>query len=463
MLSQYRTALGGALVMAALVAALLGWLIARLNQMMARLEEGFLQLSRFSEDLAHEMRTPLNNLIGQSQQCLSRERQTEDYEALLLSNLEEHERLSRMINGMLFLARAEHGAHPHAMEPVSVTATIDKLLDYFSDMAEEQAVQLLNQVRENEDLTLLAAPDLLALVARAEEGITHPFAAALREAAASTGQTLEQPLQTHQNGTDNTADQARAERFQRGVRLIDAQLGQVLVGSIGFLTEMGVATSTAKAGEDTTLSQGADADGSRIEVAIDGHWLATITLQDQLREDAAAALAQLQHMGIRCFIASGDGRGPVQQAARQLQLPEARLYWECSPQGKADLIAQLGSRRVAFAGDGINDGPALAAAEVGIAVADATSTATAAANGVLASGGVTALPTAILHAKRARKVMQQNLFFAVIYNALGLTLAAVGLVSPVMAALAMAASSISVTANASRLALAPATKPVSRP
>ena len=161
MLSQYRTALGGALVMAALVAALLGWLIARLNQMMARLEEGFLQLSRFSEDLAHEMRTPLNNLIGQSQQCLSRERQTEDYEALLLSNLEEHERLSRMINSMLFLARAEHGADPPAMEPVSVTATIDKLLDYFSDMAEEQAVQLLNQVRENEDLTLLAAPDLL--------------------------------------------------------------------------------------------------------------------------------------------------------------------------------------------------------------------------------------------------------------------------------------------------------------
>ena len=201
MLSQYRAALWVALVIAALVAALLGWLIARaglrpvrrlsdnvasidvrnldtrldafdqypelqqltarLNQMMARLEEGFLQLSRFSEDLAHEMRTPLNNLIGQSQQCLSRGRKTEDYEALLLSNLEEHERLSRMINSMLFLARAEQGAHPPATEPVSVVATIDKLLDYFSDMAEEQAVHLLNRARENKDLTLLVAPDLL--------------------------------------------------------------------------------------------------------------------------------------------------------------------------------------------------------------------------------------------------------------------------------------------------------------
>ena len=304
-------------------------------------------------------------------------------------------------------------------------------------------------------------PALLALVAKAEEGISHPLAAALR-AAGQTQQSQSQPLQINhhsQNSIDSATDYARAERFQRGVRLEHAKLGQVLVGSSGFLKEMGVAIRPVQADNSDDTEYRVDNEGSRIEVAVDGHWLATITLQDQLRDDAAAALEQLQDMGVRCFIASGDGREPVQQVARQLQLPDGRLYWECTPQGKADLISQLGSRGVAFAGDGINDGPALAAAEVGIAVADATSTATAAANVVLASGGVTALPTAILHARRARKVMQQNLFFAIVYNALGLTMAAAGLVSPVVAALAMAASSISVTINASRLALAPVELP----
>lgn len=291
---------------------------------------------------------------------------------------------------------------------------------------------------------------LLALVARAEEGISHPLAAALRAAAQST------------DIADNRT--ANAERFERGVRLNDGDLGPVLVGSYEFLREMSVKCRPTLADTGSADWPGAvdraaaRTQGSRIEVAIDGHWLATIILQDQLRDDAAAALAQLNNMGIRCLIASGDGQGPVQQVAEQLQLPQGRLYWECSPGDKADLIAQLGSQHVAFAGDGINDGPALAAAEVGLAVANATSTATAAANVVLASGGVTALPTAIKHARRARKVMQQNLFFAVVYNALGLTLAAAGLVSPVVAALAMAASSISVTANASRLALVPGSK-----
>lgn len=258
-LSQYRAALWGALVMASLVAALLGWLIARaglrpvrrlsenvasidvrnldtrldtfeqypelqqltarLNQMMERLEQGFLQLSRFSEDLAHEMRTPLNNLIGQSQQCLSRARQTQDYEALLLSNLEEHERLSRMINSMLFLARAEHGAHPPVMEPVSVTTTIDKLIEYFSDMAEEQAVHLLNRAREHADLTLLAAPDLLqrALANLLDNALQHCHANGTIAVDASSNATSIR-LSVTNSGDAITAEHLPRlfERFYRG-------------------------------------------------------------------------------------------------------------------------------------------------------------------------------------------------------------------------------------------------------
>lgn len=117
----------------------------RLNEMIARLEAGFTELSRFSEDLAHEMRTPLNTLIGQSQQCLSRPRNIEDYEALLLSNLEEHERLSRMINSMLFLARAEQAESGIKLEQVSIKPTVARLFDYFADIAEERGISLVNE------------------------------------------------------------------------------------------------------------------------------------------------------------------------------------------------------------------------------------------------------------------------------------------------------------------------------
>jgi two-component system heavy metal sensor histidine kinase CusS len=159
------------------------------------------------------------NLIGQSQRCLSRARKTEDYEALLLSNLEEHERLSRMINSMLFLARAEHGAHPPAMEPVSVTATIDKLLDYFSDMAKEQTVHLLNQTRENEDLTLLAAPDLLqrALANLLDNALRHcPANGTIAVSASSSATSIR--LSVTNSGDAIAAEHLPRlfERFYRG-------------------------------------------------------------------------------------------------------------------------------------------------------------------------------------------------------------------------------------------------------
>lgn len=273
MLSQYRAALWGALVIAALVAALLGWLIARtglcpvrrlsdnvasidvrnldtrldafdqypelqqltarLNQMMARLEEGFLQLSRFSEDLAHEMRTPLNNLIGQSQQCLSRARETEDYEALLLSNLEEHERLSRMINSMLFLARAEQG-DPLAMEPVPVVATIEKLLDYFSDMAEDQAVHLLNRARENNGLALLAAPDLLrrALANLLDNALQHcPANGTITVSASSRATSIRLSVT---NSGDAIAQEHLPRLFERFYRGDQARSHSSETGGLGL-------------------------------------------------------------------------------------------------------------------------------------------------------------------------------------------------------------------------------------
>lgn len=116
-----------------------------LNQMLDRLEQGFAQLSRFSEDLAHEMRTPLSNLMGQTQQALRRSRSVEDYQNLLVSNQEEYERLARMIDSMLFLARTEQPKAAIQRETVDLQALGEQLCDYFEGMAQERDITLLNQ------------------------------------------------------------------------------------------------------------------------------------------------------------------------------------------------------------------------------------------------------------------------------------------------------------------------------
>ncbi|WP_312359091.1 heavy metal sensor histidine kinase, partial [Stutzerimonas balearica] len=185
MLAAYRVKLWWALSVGALLASVLGWLISRralrpvrqltrqalaidvqhlhlrlddstvpseleplraaLNQMLGRLEQGFVRLSRFSEDLAHEMRTPLGNLMGQTQQLLHRARSVEDYQALLASNQEEYERLARMIDNMLFLARAEQPAAAIERQRFALPALVEQLCDYFEGVAEERGIQLLDE------------------------------------------------------------------------------------------------------------------------------------------------------------------------------------------------------------------------------------------------------------------------------------------------------------------------------
>lgn len=128
-----------------------------LNQMLARLEDGFGRLSRFSEDLAHEMRTPLNNLMGQTQLALQKTRTVEDYQALLASSQEEYERLARMIDNMLFLARAEQPDAVVRREPIALHDAVAQLCDYFEGMAEERGITLVNAAHG----TLDADPQLL--------------------------------------------------------------------------------------------------------------------------------------------------------------------------------------------------------------------------------------------------------------------------------------------------------------
>jgi two-component system heavy metal sensor histidine kinase CusS len=118
-----------------------------LNQMLARLEDGFAQLSRFSEDLAHEMRTPLSNLMGHTQQSLRYSRSVEDYQNLLVSNQEEYERLARMIDSMLFLARTEHSHASLNGEFINLHDLVEQLCEYFEGIAQERDMKLINQAQ----------------------------------------------------------------------------------------------------------------------------------------------------------------------------------------------------------------------------------------------------------------------------------------------------------------------------
>lgn len=156
-------------------------LVQSFNQALERLEGGFDQLSRFSGDLAHEMRTPLNNLIGQTQQSLSLQRSAEQYEQLLESNLEEFERLARMIDSLLFLARCVQPKHSLEPQPTDLHALAERLCDYFEGMAEDQQLELANQcsgtlVVEAEMLTRALANLIANAVRYADAGSTISIA-----------------------------------------------------------------------------------------------------------------------------------------------------------------------------------------------------------------------------------------------------------------------------------------------
>ncbi len=262
------------------------------------------------------------------------------------------------------------------------------------------------------------------LAAAAEAGIDHPIARALRA------------------GVDlpPAAGCRRTRRLARGAAHED-DLGTTLVGSAELLRAHGVAPPPAPADGPV--------DAAWIEVARDGVWIGRIAVADRPRDDAAAAVARLEAAGLAPALVTGDAPMPANHVAAAVGIPPTRVHAAQSPEAKAERVAAAGPG-TAFVGDGVNDGIALAAADVGVAVTGASNVATAAAGVAVASGGVTRVVDAHAMARRARRIMAQNLGFAVVYNAMGVSLAAFGAVPPVAAALAMVASSLSVLANAAR-------------
>ncbi|MDD3579932.1 MAG: heavy metal translocating P-type ATPase [Desulfobacca sp.] len=283
-------------------------------------------------------------------------------------------------------------------------------------------------------------PTLLRLAATLEKGSEHPLAAAIVKGA----QEREIKLQD-------------AEDFEyltgKGVTgKVDGH--QVALGNIRLLEELGI-----EAGKLADQAEALRQEGQTVMlVAVDGQAAGLVAVTDPVKNTTPAAIQWLHADGIRVVMLTGDNRTTAEAVARNLDIDE--LMPEVLPDQKAEKVRELqrGGRFVAMAGDGINDAPALAQAQVGIAMGTGTDVAMESAGVTLVKGDLRGIVRARLLSRATMRNIKQNLFFAFVYNSLGVPIAAGVLypwfgilLSPIIAAAAMSFSSVSVVGNALRL------------
>ncbi|MDZ4380781.1 MAG: copper-translocating P-type ATPase, partial [Parvibaculum sp.] len=289
-----------------------------------------------------------------------------------------------------------------------------------------------------------ARDDLLTLAASLENGSEHPLASAIVAAAKQEGLSLQQ-----------------AEDF-------DAPSGKGVTGAIGgpenkkkvalgnraLFDELGVDVTPLVPRADALRGEGATV----VFVAVEGKLAGLVAVADPIKKTSAEALRRLREEGLRIVMLTGDSRATAEAVAREIGIGEVEA--EVLPEDKSKVVKRLQAegRIVAMAGDGVNDAPALAAADVGIAMGSGTDVAMESAGVTLVKGDLIGILRARELSRAAMRNIRQNLFFAFVYNAAGVPIAAgllypaFGLLlSPVFAAAAMSLSSVSVIGNALRL------------
>ena len=282
--------------------------------------------------------------------------------------------------------------------------------------------------------------ELLALAASVEKASEHPLAAAIVAAAETRGLAIAKVM-----GFDSPSGKG-------AIGMVDKR--RIVIGNAKFLSELKIATDALADKADAMRRDGATA----VFVAINGRVAGVIGIADAVKPSTPQALAALRDAGVRIVMLTGDNKTTAEAVAKRLGITEVEA--DVLPDKKADVVSKLKAqgRVVAMAGDGVNDAPALAAADVGIAMGTGTDVA-------MESAGVTLLKGDLMGIVRARHLsravmsnIRQNLFFAFIYNAAGVPVAAGVLyptfgilLSPMIAAAAMALSSVSVIGNALRL------------
>jgi P-type Cu+ transporter len=292
---------------------------------------------------------------------------------------------------------------------------------------------------------VLAAPgfaedEVLRLAASLDQGSEHPLARAIVQGARARGLTL---------------DNAEGFASDSGIGVRGSVGGKALaLGNSALMTQLGVDTDALKAQAEALRAEGA----SVMHLAVEGKPAGLLAVSDPIKASTAQALALLKDSGLRVIMATGDGLTTAKSVAAKLGIDE--VHGEVKPADKLALVTQLQSegRIVAMAGDGINDAPALAKADVGVAMGTGTDVAMNSAQVTLVKGDLRGIAQARVISNQTIANMKQNLAFAFVYNALGVPLAAgvlypfTGwLLSPMIAALAMSLSSVSVIGNALRL------------
>jgi Cu+-exporting ATPase len=279
----------------------------------------------------------------------------------------------------------------------------------------------------------LGRDQFLGLVASAEKRSEHPLGQAIVAYASEHGLTL-----------------LDSDDFDSNTGLgISASIGgkKLTIGKEDFLERLSIDLSQARMVVSRLASEGKTV----ILVAIDGHFEGAIALADAVHPTSAEAVQQLNSMGIETVMITGDNQRTAEAIGRQVGVE--KVIAGATPEEKALYVREMqaSGRMVAMVGDGINDAPALAQADIGIAMGSGTDIAMESADITLMKRDLRSVAQAIRLSRRTITTIKQNLFWAFIYNVVGIPLAAAGMLSPVIAAGAMAFSSVSVVSNSLRL------------
>jgi P-type Cu+ transporter len=275
----------------------------------------------------------------------------------------------------------------------------------------------------------LTESDLLRLAAAAERNSEHPLAAAIVKGARSRGLELPEPTEFE------------AVPGHGILAVVDGR--RVAIGNRKLMAREAIDMAPLGAGQERLEGEGKTA----MLVAVDGTAAGLVAVADTVKPTSAEAIAELKRMGITVVMITGDNQRTAEAIARQVGVD--RVLAEVLPEEKAAEVEKLkgGGRMVAMVGDGINDAPALATADLGMAIGTGTDVAIEAADVTLMSGDLRAIPAAIRMSRKTMAKIRQNLFWAFFYNILGIPLAAFGMLTPMIAGAAMAFSSVSVVTN----------------
>ena len=278
-----------------------------------------------------------------------------------------------------------------------------------------------------------ASDDLLRLIASLERGSEHPLAAAIVNGAEAKGLALAPVTDFHSSTGKGVMGKVEGRT--------------VVLGNAALLTEQGISVDAFQARLEALRAEGQTV----MLAAVDGRLAGLVAVADPIRPSTPEAIRQLHADGLRIVMLTGDNRTTAEAVARKLGIDE--VIAEVLPQEKSEVVKRLQDegRIVAMAGDGINDAPALAQANIGIAMGTGTDVAIESAGITLVYGDLRGIARARRLSRATMRTIRQNLFLAFVYNTLSIPLAAFGIIHPIWASAAMSLSSLSVVGNSLRL------------